>query len=88
MKFPTYQRYKPSNVEWLGEVPEHWEIDRLKGVSIYQSELQTEPISLRIYLARTSHLSRQSTFQAARSTSMEVSAHPKIATTTSSAYWL
>jgi type I restriction enzyme S subunit len=34
MKFPTYQRYKPSNVEWLGEVPEHWEIDRLKGVSI------------------------------------------------------
>jgi len=41
MKFPTYQRYKPSNVEWLGEVPEHWEIDRLKGVSIVSVRAST-----------------------------------------------
>jgi type I restriction enzyme, S subunit len=25
-----YPRYKPSGVEWLGEVPEHWEVKRLK----------------------------------------------------------
>ena len=25
-----YQAYKPSGVEWLGDVPEHWEIGRLK----------------------------------------------------------
>lgn len=30
--FPTYPRYKPSGVEWLGEVPEHWEICRNLGV--------------------------------------------------------
>ena len=24
MSFPKYDRYKDSGVEWLGEVPEHW----------------------------------------------------------------
>ena len=26
MSFPRYERYRDSGVEWLGEVPEHWEI--------------------------------------------------------------
>ena len=30
MSFPRYPRYKDSGVEWLGEVPEHWEVRRLK----------------------------------------------------------
>jgi type I restriction enzyme, S subunit len=30
MSFPRYPQYKDSGVEWLGEVPGHWEIDRLK----------------------------------------------------------
>ena len=30
MKYQTYPAYKDSGVEWLGEVPEHWEIKRLK----------------------------------------------------------
>lgn len=25
-----YEQYKPSGVAWLGEVPEHWEVKRLK----------------------------------------------------------
>jgi type I restriction enzyme S subunit len=29
MSFPRYPRYKESGVEWLGEVPEHWEVRRL-----------------------------------------------------------
>lgn len=24
MKYPVYRKYKPSGVEWLGDVPEHW----------------------------------------------------------------
>jgi type I restriction enzyme S subunit len=28
MKLPTYPRTKPSGVEWLGDVPEHWEVKR------------------------------------------------------------
>lgn len=30
MSFPRYPAYKDSGVEWLGEVPEHWEVVRLK----------------------------------------------------------
>jgi len=29
MSFPRYPNYKPSGVEWLGDVPEHWEVWKL-----------------------------------------------------------
>lgn len=28
MRYPVYLRYKPSGVEWLGDVPEHWRVKR------------------------------------------------------------
>jgi type I restriction enzyme S subunit len=30
VKLPAYPRTKPSGVEWIGDVPEHWEVKRLK----------------------------------------------------------
>ena len=33
MSFPRYPKYRDSGVEWLGEVPEHWEVKRLKKIS-------------------------------------------------------
>jgi type I restriction enzyme S subunit len=30
MKLPAYPKYKPSGVEWLGDVPEHWGVKRLR----------------------------------------------------------
>jgi len=30
MSFPRYERYKDSGVEWLGEVPQGWEVKKLK----------------------------------------------------------
>jgi type I restriction enzyme S subunit len=30
VRLPAYPRYKPSGVEWLGDVPEHWDVKRLK----------------------------------------------------------
>ena len=30
MSFPSYPKYKPSGVEWLAEVPESWEVRRIK----------------------------------------------------------
>ena len=30
MSFPKYPKYKDSGVEWLGAVPEHWEVTKLK----------------------------------------------------------
>ena len=32
MSFPRYPKYKASGVEWLGEVPEHWDVRRLKSL--------------------------------------------------------
>ena len=33
MSFPKYDRYKNSGVEWLGEVPEHWEVGHVKRLA-------------------------------------------------------
>ena len=30
--FPKYPSYRPSGVEWLGDVPEHWEVRRNLGI--------------------------------------------------------
>lgn len=32
MSFPKYEAYKDSGVEWLGEVPEHWGVTRLRFI--------------------------------------------------------
>jgi hypothetical protein len=32
MSFPRYEAYKDSRVEWLGEVPEHWDLCLAKYV--------------------------------------------------------
>jgi len=30
VKYPLYPAYKPSGIDWLGEVPEHWEVVPIK----------------------------------------------------------
>jgi type I restriction enzyme S subunit len=42
--FPRYPKYKDSGVEWLGQVPEHWEVKRLK----YCLRLLTEKTDRRL----------------------------------------
>ena len=32
MKLKKYNNYKDSGIEWLGEIPEHWEVKRIKDV--------------------------------------------------------
>jgi type I restriction enzyme S subunit len=32
MKYSAYPAYKDSGVEWLGEIPEHWEVKRLRFI--------------------------------------------------------
>jgi type I restriction enzyme S subunit len=41
MKRPAYPKYKPSGIEWLGEVPEHWDVKRLK----YSASINDEALS-------------------------------------------
>ena len=42
MKLPPYPKYKPTGVEWLGEVPEHWEVRRLKHFASINDEALPE----------------------------------------------
>lgn len=42
MSFPRYPSYKDSGVEWLGEVPEHWELKPAKAVSTCNDEVLPE----------------------------------------------
>jgi type I restriction enzyme S subunit len=37
--FPKYPKYKDSGLEWLGEVPEHWEMSRSRRVFTQRKEL-------------------------------------------------
>ena len=37
MTLPRYPSYKDSGVEWLGEVPGHWEVCALKRIVSMQS---------------------------------------------------
>ena len=32
MQFQSYQKYKPSGIDWLGEIPEGWEVRRVKDI--------------------------------------------------------
>ncbi len=42
MSFPRYANYKDSGVEWLGEVPEHWEVKPIKAVASCNDEVLGE----------------------------------------------
>ena len=35
-KYKPYPAYRPSGVEWLGEIPAHWEVKRLKYLGTFQ----------------------------------------------------
>ena len=37
MTLRRYERYKDSGVEWLGPVPAHWEVTRLKFIAHVQT---------------------------------------------------
>ena len=42
MSLPRYPKYKDSGVEWLGEVPTHWDISRLRWVCQIKKRLAGE----------------------------------------------
>ncbi|MBE9249652.1 restriction endonuclease subunit S [Dolichospermum sp. LEGE 00240] len=37
-KYQGYDKYKDSGVEWLGEIPNHWEVKRLKNIASCNDE--------------------------------------------------
>jgi type I restriction enzyme S subunit len=45
MSFRRYEQYKDSGVEWLGEVPEHWDLKRLILLASINNEVLSEDTS-------------------------------------------
>jgi len=45
MRLPTYQYTKPSGIEWLGEVPAHWGVIRLKYIVSANDDVLNENTS-------------------------------------------
>jgi type I restriction enzyme S subunit len=43
MSLSRYPTYKDSGVEWLGEVPQHWEVTRLKAM-LTKRHMGTSPL--------------------------------------------
>ena len=41
-KYKPYPAYKPSGVDWLGEIPAHWEARRLKYLATVNDEALSE----------------------------------------------
>ena len=41
-KYKPYRAYKPSGVDWLGEIPAHWEVQRLKYLATVNDEALPE----------------------------------------------
>ena len=39
---PRYEMYRDSGVEWLGEVPEHWEVKRLRFLASTNDDTLSE----------------------------------------------
>ena len=37
-RFRPYPEYKASGVEWLGEIPAHWDVERLKYLATLNDE--------------------------------------------------
>lgn len=53
MNYPPYPRYRSSFVEWLGDLPKHWDVKRLKFVVSINDEAlpeTTDPNSELIYV--------------------------------------
>ena len=44
MSFPRYPKYKDSGVEWLGEVPAHWDVISIKWLSPVKRGASPRPI--------------------------------------------
>src|SRR5690349_14567463 len=50
MTFPRYPEYKDSGVEWLGEVPAHWDVEPCRAVFTERSE-RNDPLVNEDYLS-------------------------------------
>nr|WP_315050970.1 restriction endonuclease subunit S [uncultured Brevundimonas sp.] len=42
MSAPGYESYRESGIDWLGEIPSHWDVKPIKAVASYNDDVLTE----------------------------------------------
>ena len=50
MKYPRYPAYKDSGVEWIGEIPEHWTVMKVKHTSYVKGRVGWKGLTTEEYL--------------------------------------
>ena len=51
MNLPPYPKYRPSGVEWIGDVPEHWEVKRIRTTTENVIDQTNQKADWEIYIA-------------------------------------
>ena len=75
-----YPRYRDSGVEWLGEIPEHWEVKRLKHVAEYRTssvDKKTEDAESPVRLCNYTDVYYRDRIRASDGEYMQATASPK-----------
>ena len=79
MRHP-YPRYRDSGVKWLGEIPTHWEVTRLKHVASYRTssvDKKTEDAESPVRLCNYTDVYYQDRIRASNGPFMQATASPK-----------
>ena len=50
--FPKHASYKPSGMDWLGEVPERWKIEKLKNLFVERKEVNNSGVNFYLSVTR------------------------------------
>ncbi|MXY43429.1 MAG: restriction endonuclease subunit S [Dehalococcoidia bacterium] len=80
MKSVPYPAYRPSGVEWLGDVPEHWDVRRLEHVASYRTssvDKKAEEGEVAVRLCNYTDVYYQDRIRAGDGNFMEATASPR-----------
>ncbi len=75
-----YPAYRPSGVEWLGDVPEHWDVRRLEHVASYRTssvDKKAEEGEIPVRLCNYTDVYYQDRIRAGAGDFMEATASPR-----------
>jgi type I restriction enzyme S subunit len=55
MQFTKYEKYKNSGVEWLGEIPENWELKRVKTIGVVNGRVGWKALKAAEYVDKSDY---------------------------------
>ena len=63
MKYKQYQKYKDSAVEWIGDIPEHWEVNKIKFIAYVKGRIGWQGLTTQEYIDEGPYLITGTDFQ-------------------------